>query len=287
MVLGALAFGQGRDLGTVIPGDALRAVVIGDFGYAGSGSGQQNVLHAIRESHAVQPFRLGITVGDNFYPSGVSSVSDSKWKSVWEAGYTPLGFPFYAALGNHDYQGNEQAQVDYSAQSQSWRMPFRYYTFAAGPVRFFALDTDEGTTGIWSFGRAWSDAQASWLEGELRRHAAARWKVVYGHHPIQSDGHHGDTRRLRDKLLPILANHKVHAYVAGHEHELQMHVMKEPRTGVEVEQWIAGGGGKDLRSVTARRAKFARSAHGFLTIEANGTELKLRLVGTDGKALYP
>ena len=66
----------------------------------------------------------------------------------------------------------------------SWRMPAPYYTFTAGPVQFFAMDTNEV-----------SEAQLLWLKDGLAN-SRARWKLVYGHHPIYSVGAHQDNARL-------------------------------------------------------------------------------------------
>ncbi|MEZ5352934.1 MAG: metallophosphoesterase [Bryobacteraceae bacterium] len=269
-----------RDLGVVYSGNPVRVVAFGDFGYDGSGSGLNAVSNAVQARHRDKPYQFGLTLGDNFYPRGVSSTRDRKWSEVWEAGYGPLRIPFYATLGNHDYMGNEQAQVDYTKQSPSWRMPYRYYTFGAGPVRFFALDTDEGTAKHWFFQSAWSSGQAEWLDRELAKYQDARWKVVYGHHPIFSDGHHGDEKRLRKKLLPILEKHRIDLYVSGHEHDLQHHA----HNGIDFV--IAGGGGKDTRSVTAKRAKYAEGRHGFLELEITASKLAARLLGLQGEILY-
>ena len=59
-------------------------------------------------------------------------------------------------------------------------MPAAYYTFQAGAVQFFALDTD-----------LISEAQLRWLTESLDK-SVATWKVVYGHHPIYSAGQHED-----------------------------------------------------------------------------------------------
>jgi predicted MPP superfamily phosphohydrolase len=277
---GRLIGEENRDLGVVYPGNPVRAVAFGDFGYDGHDSGQREVASAIAGRHAAKPFKFGLTLGDNFYPRGVWSTRDEKWNSIWETDYGKLGIPFYAALGNHDYMGNEQAQVDYTRQSKSWRMPYRYYTYAAGPVRFFALDTDEGTAKHWLFQAAWSTGQAEWLDAMLAKFRDARWKVVYGHHPIFSDGHHGDEKRLQKKLLPILEKHKVDLYLCGHEHDLQHHV----HGGIDM--LVVGGGGKDIRSVKARRARYAEGRHGFLELEADASKLDARLVGLRGETLY-
>jgi hypothetical protein len=269
-----------RDLGVVWKGGELRSVVIGDFGYRGSDSGQKDVAASIAALHKQQPFHMGITLGDNFYERGVRSVEDRAWRDIWESDYGTLGIPFYASLGNHDYYGNEQAQVDYTRMSKSWRMPYRYYTFAAGPVRFFALDTDEGTSGFWHFGKRWSAEQANWLDSSLKRHNDAPWKIVYGHHPVYSDGEHGDTSRMVKQLLPILKTHHVDVYLAGHDHDLQYF----EQDGIHFV--IAGGGGKNVRGVTARRARFAKPTNGFLELTATARKLTLRLRDRKGADLY-
>src|SRR5262249_14105185 len=111
----------------------------------------------------------------------------------------------------------------------SWRMPAPYYTFVAGPIQFFALDTQEV-----------SQKQLNWFEEELRK-SRSTWKVVYAHHPIFSDGYHGDNSALKDQLFPVLKN-RVDIYLAGHEHDMQ-HL--KPVDGVHFV--ISGGGGRELR----------------------------------------
>jgi tartrate-resistant acid phosphatase type 5 len=55
-----------------------------------------------------------INLGDSFYPAGVESVTDPQWYSRFESIFDPdiLNMPFYSILGNHDYQGNINAQLD-------------------------------------------------------------------------------------------------------------------------------------------------------------------------------
>jgi len=70
-----------------------------------------------------------ISVGDNFYEDGVASIDDPKWKTSFEDVYTApsLQIPWYVALGNHDYHGNTQAQLDYAQASKRWNMLGRWY----------------------------------------------------------------------------------------------------------------------------------------------------------------
>ncbi len=272
---------SGRNLGVVYDGKSgpTHVAGFGDWGYRGSRSGQEAVENAIKKIHAANPFQLGITLGDNFYPAGVASVTDVIWRDLWENAYNKMGIPFFASLGNHDYDGNPQAEVDYSSKSTTWRMPFRYYTFTAGPIQFFALDTDEGTAGRILFRKPWSDTQAKWLADELEK-SKATWKIVYGHHPVYSDGHHGDDKRLIAKLLPILKKYKVDLYLAGHEHDMQHH----QRDGMSFV--IVGAGGKDVRDVFKLRAEYAASQHGFLDLTATPEKLDWKLRGVDGAALH-
>jgi len=247
----------------------VRVLAFGDFG-TGSAS-QRQVAATMAEWHRKSPFDFGVTLGDNFYVAGISSPTDARWKTQWEELYGPLGIKFYATFGNHDWviSDSPAAEILYSERSASWRMPSPYYTFTAGPVQFFALDTNEV-----------SDAQLAWLDGELKQ-SNSRWKVVYGHHPIYSDGEHGDSAVLKEKLLPLLKG-RVDVYLAGHDHILN-HVKAEG--GVEF--LVSGGGGAGLYKVRpGARSLFAESKNGFAIVEATVSELKILLIGIDSKSLY-
>jgi len=201
----------------------------------------------------------------------MESTNDPRWQTWWEDVYGPLKIVFYAVLGNHDWYGFDSpaAQILYSGSSSSWRMPAPYYTFVAGPIQFFALDTQEV-----------SQKQLMWFEEELRK-SQSTWKVAYAHHPIFSDGYHGDNETLKDQLLPILRN-RVDVYISGHEHDMQ-HL--KPVDGVHFV--VSGGGGRTLRPPRATsRAFFAQEAFGFTILEANPSHLDIRLVGSDSKVMH-
>src|SRR5262249_5637201 len=122
---------------------SIRVVAFGDFG-TGTPE-QQQVAAQMLASHRQKPFDFGITVDDNFYEVGMESVTDPRWKTWWEQLYGPLNIVYYPVLGNHDWYhfDSPAAELLYSGHSSSWRMPSPYYTFVAGPVQFFALDTQE------------------------------------------------------------------------------------------------------------------------------------------------
>ena len=254
--------------------NAVRVLAFGDFG---SGSTAQRTLASdMLAYHKNNPFDLGITVGDNFYPSGLSSPLHRRWQSQWEDLYTPLGIEFYAILGNHDTRDSASpfAQVLRTKRSPSWRMPAAYYTFSAGPVQFFAMDTNKGRL---------DDEQLAWLESELKKSTAA-WKVVYGHHPLKSDGEHGDdtyTRKLGALLLPVLKAGGADVYLAGHDHDMQY---LKPEGDLNL--FVSGGGGKGHRSLRPPHHRlWGRSTYGFTVLEAEKEKLSVEFVAAGGERL--
>lgn len=100
--------------------------------------------------------RAVITLGDNFYTSGVTSTTDTLWTTIWKNVYladsSPLNVPWYAVLGNHDYGSfaNAEAQVNRHLMSDTdddnWRMPSHNYTqnfdiVGGGQVQVIFIDT--------------------------------------------------------------------------------------------------------------------------------------------------
>jgi hypothetical protein len=266
------------DVGRIVPAD--RAVHLVAFGDYGSGkAGQVEVAQGIAARHKQSPFQLGITLGDNFYRCGVRSVNDSKWQTRWEDLYTPLGIPFYASLGNHDYGlppiacpaggASAQAEVDRTKLSLSWRMPARYYTFTAGPARFIAIDTE-----------GWSKEQLQWIRRTLessKGEPGIKWRIVYGHHPMFTSGVHLNQRRigeLRDELFPVLKDCGVDLYIAGHDHDME----RLQSAGIDL--LIAGSGGADLRAPRKpeRESVFTAKKYGFLDIEISTDHISARFL---------
>lgn len=251
------------------PRSAVRVLAVGDFGEPGVH--QREVAAAAVAYHRQQPFDLGLTLGDNFVPDGVTGPDDPRWKAEWEDLYGPLGVPMFASTGNHDwgFADSPAGQIQYERQSRSWRMPAMYYTFTAGPAQFFALATN-----------AWSETQAQWLDRELAR-SRARWKIVYGHHPIYSYGAHGDTPGLDKTLLPLLKN-RAQIYLAGHEHTVQ-HL----KTEGGVHHLIGAAGGQAARPAKAGPLTvFADSLFGFAALEIDAQRIQVRFLDTEGKVRY-
>lgn len=253
----------------------IRVLAFGDFG---TGSPQQIQLAAtMKEYQKKNPFDFGITLGDNFYPNGVSSPDDPQWKAKYEDMYGPLGISFYATLGNHDYlrPDGPAAEILHAQKSPSWKMPATYYTYTAGPVQFFAIDTIELSDSVLF------NKEAAWLDAEIAK-SKARWKVVYGHYQIYS-ATRGDEQNLIKRLLPILRN-RVDVYLCGHDHNLQE---LKPEDGVHF--FVSGGGGAGVypfRQPNYSHSTFKQEQYGFTVLDADKDQLKMRFVGLQGEELY-
>lgn len=251
--------------------EGLSFLVVGDWGRDGADH-QLDVASQMEKAAAEHDTRFTVSVGDNFYDNGVQSTSDAQWKTSFENVYTGghLQSPWYVVLGNHDYRGVPQAQVDYTSLSPRWRMPSRYYKVAGQDMGFadldmFVIDSSPlvheyaAKTGLLGANVKTQDtgAQLAWLDTALGE-SAAKYKLVFGHHTMFSGGSgHGNTPEMIARVLPILKKHGVLAYVNGHDHDLQ-HI---ERDGLHV---ICSGAGSEVRPVsTVDGTKFCLSQSGF------------------------
>lgn len=284
--------------------DALHFLVIGDWGRHGQ-EGQFDTAGRLAAAARKQDAAFVISVGDNFYPVGVASTDDPSWRSSFEDVYSDhaLHVPWYVVLGNHDYKGNPQAQIDYTRISRRWQMPARYFTktFAAGedsPVQaqFFFIDTSpmiedyQQHPGEYAVADQDAAAQLRWLEDELKQ-STARWKIVVGHHPIYTVGKRkkaiggGIQKELEKALLPLLEKYHVQAYLAGHEHDLQ--VIRRPGGTVT---HLVSGAGSETRPLGVPDPKdgrlFAVASAGFMAMSLTAQALNVELVDAENRVPY-
>ena len=106
------------------------------------------------------------------------------------------------------------------------------------------------------------------------------WKIVVGHHPIHSGGHHGDTPELVARIKPLLEAHGVQAYLCGHDHVLQ-HI----RAG-GVNYVCTGAGASAGHATDVEGTLFRDSQPGFAMFAVAGDVLRLEFRDFKGRPLY-
>lgn len=270
-------------------------LVVGDWGRDGNAH-QREV--AVQMGQAAQNLasQCVFSVGDNFYEDGVQATSDPLWRSSFEAIYSApsLQVPWYVALGNHDYRGSPQAQIDYAAISQRWRMPSRYYKVSGSQIGaphldVFVIDTsplvhkyrkDVHSTIAANVVSQDVPAQLRWLDDQLSR-STAPWRLVVGHHTIYSGGSgHGDTPETTELIEPLLRKHGVQAYINGHDHDLQ-HIR---RGGVD---YLCCGAGSEVRPVQAVEGTlYCAARSGFAAVRSSLDSLAVEFRDFTGATLY-
>lgn len=286
---------SGAGLSAALPAEAaapsLPFVLIGDWGRHGRDH-QLNVAVQMGETAAGIKSRFVVSLGDNFYENGVTRLDDPYWRTSFEDIYTAdsLQTPWKVILGNHDYRGNVQAQLDYSHLSSRWELPARYYSVTetlpdGGMAEFFYLDTSPfireyigTTTDI-----AGQDItkQMAWLNDALGR-SAARWKIVIGHHPIYTalTGRDHDQPDMIAHIDPILRAHNVPIYINGHDHSLQA-------TTISGITYVTNGAGSETyHTGNAGRNGFVSGNHGFMTCSLSSEKLDFALINMSGRTLY-
>lgn len=264
----------------------LRFIAVGDVGTGASG--QRAVAESMARTAENKSISFVLLLGDNFYESGVSSISDPQWTEKFEAMYDfpSLRIPFLAVLGNHDYRSNPQAQVEYTGISSRWTMPARFFSrhFSVDDsttMELFCLDTHpmayltmgEITTGEDS---SLYRPQLRWLEDVLSS-STATWKLVAGHHPLYSNGEHGDNPALASLLEPLFTRYGVDAYLAGHDHDLQL---LRPVQGVYY--LISGGGGKHRDTEWKENTIFAATNLGYAVLGVSYSALGIEFFDKTG-----
>ncbi len=261
--------------------ETLNIIAVGDTG--GGNDGQKKVADVLAKVVSEENVSFILLLGDNFYGSGVKSTKDKQWKTKFEDIYhhPSLQIPWYPVLGNHDYKRKPEAQVDYSKISNRWIMPARYYTFTktledGTEVQFFALD-------IMAIEKRKKKRrkQLAWLEEQLDD-SRARWKIVFGHHPVYSGGKHGDMDFLIKHLEPLLIEYKVDLYISGHDHVLEA---LKPIVGVHY--LISGAGSGPTAIQQGERDLFATSQLGFALLRVSKDKIDVELIDAEEeKVLY-
>jgi hypothetical protein len=285
--------------------NAKHILMVGDWGKEENTIGQAQVASAMVDYakknglHTEALFMLG----DSWYGKLPGGPDDPRWKRQFEEMYPKSAFdcPAYSIMGNHDYQrmpasvSKREAELAYARRGNTrWTQPALWYSFdlpAKKPLmKVIALDSnvykDRPDNGVdFTLSPAQQAEQLAWFKVELEKPRTAPYLIVLGHHPIFSNGPHGDHKVLIAEWEPLLRQHKAHLYLAGHDHDLQhLEFANHPTSFV-----CSGAGGADLydlKIAESARGPFADKVYGFTHLEATPEKLTLRHIDAKGNVLH-
>jgi hypothetical protein len=211
---------------------------------------------------------LVLTLGDNQYETGQLAHFNAGYQTTWGRfrGYT------LPAAGNHeggDAAGNYEGYFDYFgnggfatpdvANGAAGARGQGYYSYDVGPWHLVALNSDLSSTA--------SPAQLTWLQNDLLAQPADRCILAFFHHPLFTDGPHGENENGRlDDLWNVLYPEGVDVVLNGHDHNYQRFAPRTPAgvadpTGIL--QFVVGTGGKNRTSPTSRNNASVKSGTTF------------------------
>lgn len=270
--------------------------VIGDWGKMGIPN-QQVVASQMNDWTQRENPRFIVSTGDNFYDVGVKDVNDPHWQNSFEKVYSRNNLtqkPWYISLGNHDYYGNADAEIEYGKISKRWILPSRYWSrietaYDGTRIRFLFIDTSPFEKSYYQAAEIKDKVstqdtvrQKKWIDS-LTSLNDVDWKIVVGHHHIYTGGlRKNDPNSVRASLEPVFDKNKVDAYFCGHEHDLQHLKSLDKPT-----HYFLSGTGSDIRPTgSINETLFAQSIQGFMSVTVKRKSLEVKVVDYRGNVIH-
>ncbi|KAL8034899.1 hypothetical protein ABFX02_12G060800 [Erythranthe guttata] len=281
---------------------SMSVLVIGDWGRKGMYN-QSQLAYQMGITAEKKDVDFIISTGDNFYPSGLTDENDPAFDESFTNIYTAPSLlkKWYTVLGNHDYRGNAIAQLSpiLKAKDSKW-FCMKSFILNTDMAEFFFIDTTpfedkyftdpEDEVYDWR-GVLPRDKYLSTLLRDLESaliESQAKWKIVVGHHTIKSVGIHGNTKKLVQKVLPILEANDVDLYINGHDHCLEHISSHHSRL-----QFLTSGGGSkawrggyDRTSINEKEMRFYYDGQGFMTMQITETDIDIDFYDIFGNVLH-
>ena len=227
-----------------------------------------------------------VALGDNFYHYGIKGIDDPKWSKVFSKPFNDVKCPWYPILGNHDWEGNVQAQLDFRGDER-WQMPGFYYTKTIGRIQLVFIDTSilcpevSAEFTMKEFTPEKRQEHLDWLEDTLKQ-STAEWIVVFGHYPVYSGGVYGIMPEMQP-INDVMMKYQVDCYICGHDHSLQHLYCDESK----INYFISGAGcERTYCKKLSGYSLFGVAVEGFLNCTIRGCIMTAVFVSCEGKELY-
>ena len=236
-----------------------------------------------------------VLLGDNFYPSGVSSEHDNRWNNFKKL---KCKLPIFPILGNHDYGENPYAQIRHRSKNYKWNFPYFYYKVNILDYDLFFIDTcilqpnysnlteDILKSRVFQYENEKRDMM-KWLEFELEK--SRNKKIVLGHYPIISLGIYGVNQDLLP-LIKLFEKYDVSIYVSGHDHNLQINTIENKESSYVLKHLVSGSGSGIYQYLSFPQENNSKNIffkNGFIKLEIRkGKKLIIKIQDEYGSDIY-
>lgn len=257
-----------------------------------------------------------LSLGDHFYPNGVTSSYDQRFKWTYEDIYLHGKVkytPWFLTLGNHDHRyGNGYHQIEYGNRTNMWNLPDYFYEFVViiepnlepkrplKRAKFIMIDTTLLCNLFDHINRAERDYlnenHYKWLENKLKKSISNDYLFVVGHHPIISQMSSRDgSSCMKNIINPLLLKYRVTAYFGAHDHTLQHNQYTHNEVNHTVDYFVSGAGSNVYRKERKNASDMGHSVFywnnyttkaGFLRISLYKSYYEYEFQDANGRSLH-
>jgi len=209
-----------------------------------------------------------LVLGDLQYDAGTID----KFQASYNLSWGKLKSITYPGIGNHEGQasGSGRGYCAYfgtaaHCNSSGSQDGAAYYSFDLGAWHIVVLNSNCTVAG----GCSASSPQYQWLVRDLAAHPS-KCTLATWHHPRFSSGDHGD-HTMMAPMWKALQNAGAELVLSGHDHDLERFGPQDASGQADpkgIQQFIAGGGGKNLYSFGTVKAnsEFRAKSYGVLKL---------------------
>lgn len=235
--------------------------------------------------------------GDIIHDNGVKSVDDPEWdykvEQIFRKEKELSSVPWYVVPGNHEYNGNPQAIIDYAKTKSWWKFSSLYYQVnkriprSKESVSFFFMDTfpmvESKAISKKNIPDGYLDSQKSWADSVMKI-CDSKWKIVFGHHPVYAHTNKKISERedMKRNLLPLLDKYCIDYYICGHIHNFQYIIPDDSHT-----KYIVNTSGARIRiPQPIEGTVFCEGTVGFSVFSISENNIEFYFLNKNGDVIY-